>query len=75
MIYPYPKSDVPPSKAIGNTLDQGTVSSSLRVSQYFSYMISSNPSEIAGIPGDQMTKGREKQRIDPQDYNYWKYNT
>lgn len=54
----------PASKAIGNTLDQDAVSSSSRVSQYFSYMISSNPSEIAGIPEDQMTKnrGREKKR-------------
>lgn len=61
----------PASKAIGNTLDQDAVSSSSRVSQYFSYMISSNPSEIAGIPEDQMTKNRErkkkKKEIDPQD--------
>ena len=52
----------PASKAIGNTLDQDAVSSSSRVSQYFSYMISSNPSEIAGIPEDQMTKNRDREK-------------
>ena len=65
----------PSSKATGNTLDQGTVSNSLRVSQYFSYMISSNPSEIAGIPEDQMTIKRERKKKIHMIYNYWKYNT